>query len=408
MITVTICSPLQLELGGMFGAQWEDLVVRAAPNAFMHPAALQAAAVTGYADIAVLIATDDAAPERLVGLWALGCEQPLRVWPKSLRALPYYYAALSTPVIDPEHSEAVMPAFLAAIARDRALPNVIHLHSFNAEASAYNALRMALDDNGLASLLLGREARPVVTREFGVKHTGSTRKKLRQDWNRLAALGRVDIRNGRAPAAVIEAFETFLALELASWKGDNGTALLSRTRDADFVRRLIGDLAEQGAASVALLRVDGRTIAAQVLMYSGRTAYTWKIGFDAAYGKFSPGALLVDKVTEQLFAGSEIDVIDSCAAESSFMATLWSGRRDMVELLIDVGPGRSWRFRLEAARLRAIHYLREVRDEFRARRAAPKQRKATKPAGGIESLAPDSAARRESGGREAVPKGRAA
>jgi CelD/BcsL family acetyltransferase involved in cellulose biosynthesis len=407
MITVTVCSPLQFELGGESGRQWDDLVARASPNAFMHPAALQAAASTGHADIAVLLARDLSAGQ-LVGVWALGRKKPLALWPQTLQALPFYYAALSSPVIDPAHADAVMPAFLAAIARDAALPKVIHLHSFSAEDPACNALLAVLGRNHPAALLLGREARPVVSREFGVKRTGATRKKLRQDWNRLAALGRIKVRNDRAPDAVTDAFETFLTLELASWKGDNGTALLSSERDAAFGRRLIRNLAEAGAASVALLCVDGRAIAAQVLMYCGRTAYTWKISFDPAYGKFSPGALLVDKITEQLFAGCDIDAIDSCAVEKSFMATLWSGRRDVVELLIDAGQGRSWAFALEAARLRAYHYLRGLRDQWQARRASPKPRKATQASNAAESTAPDSPPQAESEARDAAANGWAA
>jgi len=69
------------------------------------------------------------------------------------------------------------------------------------------------------------------------------------------------------------AFETFLALEKASWKGAQGTALLSDPADAAFVRKLLQQLAAKGDASVALLQVNGAAIAAQVLMYCGTTAY---------------------------------------------------------------------------------------------------------------------------------------
>ncbi len=151
--------------------------------------------------------------------------------------------------------------------------------------------------------MLSESARPFVTREFGVKRSGSTRKKLRQDWNRLTALGAVDVVNDRTPDGAAQAFESFLALEKASWKGAEGTALLSDPRDAAFVRRLLQNLAAQGNASVALLRVDGEAIAAQVLMYCGTTAYTWKTAFNAKYAKYSPGALLIDKITDELFAG---------------------------------------------------------------------------------------------------------
>ena len=159
-------------------------------------------------------------------------------------------------------------------------------------------------------LILSENARPFVTREFGVKRSGSTRKKLRQDWNRLSALGAVDIVNERTPDAVREAFEVFLALEADSWKGAQGTALLCDEKDAGFVRRLVSGLAGQGDASVALLRVDGVAIAAQVLMYCGTMAYTWKTAFNSDYAKYSPGALLIDKVTEEIFATPGIDAIE--------------------------------------------------------------------------------------------------
>jgi hypothetical protein len=172
--------------------------------------------------------------------------------------------------------------------------------------------------------------------------------------------------NDRTAEGAEQAFEIFLALEAGSWKGDRGTAILCDELDAAFIRQLLNGLAGQGDASVALLRVDGRPIAAQVLMYCGTTAYTWKIGFDAEFAKYSPGALLVDKITELLFAGTEIDAIDSCSVESSFMAQLWAGRRPMVDLLIDVGPKRSLRFAMEAQRLLGYHRLRKLRDRLRA------------------------------------------
>src|SRR4029077_8163766 len=149
---------------------------------------------------------------------------------------------------------------------------------------------------GITPLLVSEYERPFVTREFGIKRSGSTRKKLRQDWNRLTALGKVDVVNDRTPEAVGTAFETFLALEKASWKGEQGTALLSDPADAAFVRKLLQQLAAKGDASVALLQVNGAAIAAQVLMYCGTTAYTWKTAYDAAYAKFSPGTLLIDRV----------------------------------------------------------------------------------------------------------------
>jgi hypothetical protein len=357
-------------------AAWADLTKRASPNVFMNPAALTAANEIGFAQVYVLLAWKDGeVPRKLLGVWALQRRKSAPFWPALLEALPYNYAFLSSPVIDPAFVDEVVPAFFAAIEKNPVLPKVINLPSFNAESPDYDAVLKALAARGGEQLRFAESARPFVTREFGVKRSGSTRKKLRQDWNRLSALGSVDIVNARAPNAVREAFEQFLALEAGSWKGTQGTALLCEEKDAGFVRRLVGGLADQGNASVALLRIDGLPIAAQVLMYCGTMAYTWKTAFNSDYAKYSPGALLIDKITEELFATPGIDAIDSCSAEGSFMAQLWTGRRQMVDLLIAVGPRKSLGFTMEAGRQLGYRQLRDLRNRLRAGIWAPHSKK---------------------------------
>jgi CelD/BcsL family acetyltransferase involved in cellulose biosynthesis len=369
MISVTIDSPIP-----DIGPHWDDLVRRASSNVFMNPAALQAACATDFEQIRMLLAWDEGAGTRkLAGVWALRLRKLAPFWPMVLEGLPYNYAFLSSPVVDPAYVNEVIPAFFAAIEQSPALPDVVSLHSLDAESPSYPAMMRELAARGVTPLLLSETARPFVTREFGVKRSGSTRKKLRQDWNRLTALGAVEVVNDRSPEGAEQAFEAFLALEKASWKGEAGTALLSDPSDAVFVRRLLRNLAGQGSASVALLRVDGEAIAAQVLMYCGTTAYTWKTAFSANYGKYSPGALLIDKITEELFSGPDIAAINSCAAEASFMAQLWAGRRAMVDMLIDVGPGKSLGYRLEAGRQLGYRQLRNWRDWLRHRTPAPRK-----------------------------------
>jgi CelD/BcsL family acetyltransferase involved in cellulose biosynthesis len=371
MISVTIDLPSQ-----DIGPHWDDLVRRASSNVFMNPAALQAACATDFARIQMLLAWEEGADTRkLVGVWALRLRKMAPFWPTVLEALPYNYAFLSSPVVDPAYANAVIPAFFAAIEKSPSLPDVVSLHSFDSECPSYPAMLRELAARGVTPLMLSESARPFVTPEFGVKRSGSTRKKLRQDWNRLTAVGAVEVVNDRTPAGAAQAFETFLTLEKASWKGEEGTALLSDPRDAAFVRRLLQNLAAQGDASVALLRVDGEAIAAQVLMYCGTTAYTWKTAFSATYAKYSPGTLLIDKMTEELFAGSQIQAINSCAAEASFMAQLWAGRRTMVDMLVDLGPGKSLAYRLEAGRQLGYRHLRDWRDRLRQRPSAPAPKK---------------------------------
>jgi CelD/BcsL family acetyltransferase involved in cellulose biosynthesis len=371
MISITIDSP-SLDVA----PQWDDLVQRASSNVFMNPAALKAACDTGFARILTLLAWEQGAePRKLVGAWALQLRKAAPLLPAVLEALPYNYAFLSSPVVDPGFADEVIPAFFAAIENSAELPNVVSLKSFDAESPSHSSMLKVFSLRGIEPLMLSETARPFVTREFGVKRSGSTRKKLRQDWNRLSSLGAVDVVNDRNPAGVEQAFETFLAMEKASWKGEQGTALLSDRHDAAFVRRLLHNLAARRDASVALLRVDGVAIAAQVLMYCGSTAYTWKTAYDAKFGKYSPGTLLVDRITEELFAGPDIQAINSCAAEDSFMGQLWAGRRAMVDMLIDIGPGKSLGYRIEAGRLLGYERLRQLRNRLRQRLSPPPRAK---------------------------------
>jgi CelD/BcsL family acetyltransferase involved in cellulose biosynthesis len=362
-ISVTIGSP-----GPDIAASWAALVARAPANVFMHPAALKAAAATGFADIHMLLAwAHGASPRRLVGVWALQRLQITPLGPSFLAAPPYDYAFLSNPVIDPDFTDSVVTGFFDAIERERALPKVIRLRYLDGGAETHAAIAGALATRSAHAFTLSERQRPYVTKDFGLKKSGSTRKKLRQDWNRLGALGAVEIVNERAQAAVANAFETYLAMEAASWKGSRGTALLCDEEDANFTRQLIADLAAGGNASVALLRVDGRAIAAQVLLYCGTTAYTWKTAFDAEFSKFSPGALLVDKISEQLFADGGIDAIESCSPEGSFMNQMWDGRRPTIDMLVDVGARKSLGFRAVMASERGYAQLRGLRNRLRER-----------------------------------------
>jgi CelD/BcsL family acetyltransferase involved in cellulose biosynthesis len=357
---------------GDLGDAWRDLVARSAPNVFMNPAGLAAVRTEEFADTVTLLAWQrDGGRRRLVGVWALERRSAGPLAAGYLAAPPHDYAFVATPVVDAEHGDVVVAAFFAAIAARPDLPKVLRLRYLDGDLPACAAIESAAAE--LPHLVLSDRTRAFATRESGIKKSGSTRKKLRQDWNRLAAEGAVEVVNDRDPRAVRDAFEAFLLMEQKSWKGANGTALLSSETDARFVRAFIAALADDGSASVALLRLDGQAIAAQVVLYCGRMAYTWKTAYDAAHDKHSPGAVLIDRLAEQLFAG-DVDAIESCSPEGGFMATLWSGRRRTLDLLVDLSGRRSLTFRLVAMGVRGYAEAKTMRHWVRGwlatRRAA--------------------------------------
>src|SRR4029078_66603 len=175
-------------------------------------------------------------PARLVGLWAFEHKHMTPLWPSFLAAPPYDYAFLSNPVVDSEFLNETIAAFFDAIESERSLPNVVRLRYLDASSDSFGAIQQALAARGAQTLKLTERERPFATREFGLKRAGSTRKKLRQDWNRLCSLGAVEVVNDRPQPAVERAFESYLTMEAASWKGAQGTALLCDEDDATFAR----------------------------------------------------------------------------------------------------------------------------------------------------------------------------
>jgi CelD/BcsL family acetyltransferase involved in cellulose biosynthesis len=361
MIDITFEAP-----GSLSDEQWDDLVARAEPNVFMSPAALQAVQDTSFAKVHVLMAwavSDDSSSRRLVGLWAMRERRSWRFGPVILDALPYNYAFLSNPVIDHAFGAPVMQAFMAALATTKALPRVIGMKSIATSTAAVGAMLAALEAQGGRVTTVKTQNRPILMREQ-IKLSGERRRKMRQGWKRLSSLGAVEVVFTKDPDAIAEPLETFLELEHKSWKGANGTALLCNDTDAAFIRVLVRRLSEKGQAAIEALTLDGRTIATQVILRSGSMAYTWKTAYDHNYSRYSPGLLLVDKLTERVAERPEIAGIDSCSMERSFMADLWSARQPVADLLVDSRSGLSLTFAMESGRQVARETLKQLRDRL--------------------------------------------
>ncbi|MES2979580.1 MAG: GNAT family N-acetyltransferase [Pseudomonadota bacterium] len=351
-----------------FEQQWAALSLLAAPNVFMCPAALRAVWGLDFARLKVFCAwLEGHSTRRLIGFWALQRASLTPVGPAFLSAPPYSYAFVSSPVLDREHVDLAMNRILDNIELDERLPKVMRLRYLDGDCPSYTALVRALHERGARMFKVSQHERPVVTRQGALqKSSGATRKKLRQKWRRLTALGNVEVLDERAPAAVQKAFEIFLQMEHAGWKGSAGTSLLSDVRDAAFARRLIAELSQQACASVALLTLNHNPVAAQVLLRCGSVAYTWKTAFDAEYRALSPGALLVDKITEQIFASETIESIESCSPEGSFMNHLWHERRSTVEMVVHLGARYSIDYTAVSVGARSYAQLRDLRDKLRA------------------------------------------
>lgn len=337
------------------GQDWRDLVARAdAANVFMHPALL-AAASAAYPErrIGALTAS---ANGRLVGLWAFAqMRAPQSLLPLPvLSAPPAPNAYLATPVIDREFIEPVLDAFLTFIAGRADLPKIVALDAMGTDTATYAALARVLAARGGMMHVFARAQRPKLASKLDAKAyfeqamSASSRKKLRQHRRRLAEKGALDSVVVTAPDAVIRAFEDFLALEAAGWKGRQGTALLNDAADAQYTRAMVAALAAQGEAEIHSLTLDGKPVSMQVLLRSGRTAFTWKTCYDEALHDFSPGTLLFEDYSARLLADANVDAVDSCSFDDSGYMASWQERGDIAQLWFDARRGGATSFALFA------------------------------------------------------------
>jgi hypothetical protein len=168
---------------------------------------------------------------------------------------------------------------------------------------------------------------------------------------RLAESGTVTIAAASAPDEVRSAFEEFLRLEAAGWKGRRGTALASHAPTADFAHAAVHALARAGAARVHSIRVGGRPVAVLVSLIAGRTAFTWKIAYDGSCARFSPGAQLMMEAADDLLSRPGVARIDSCAsAHHPMIDHLWRERMRVGTLVLGPrGGGPVYRLGLAAA-----------------------------------------------------------
>lgn len=184
------------------------------------------------------------------------------------------------------------------------------------------------------------------------------RKEFARQMRRLGELGAVTIETVSETAAVRAGFEEFLALEAKGWKGQGGTALASSEATQKFALEIVSRLSAIDCCRVSAIRVDDRAVAMLVTILSADTAYSWKIAFDEAFARFSPGAQLMLEAASALLAESGVQRIDSLAsADHPMIDHLWRGRRVMGTLV--VGPeGGKLRQRMVVGALRSNAWLR--------------------------------------------------
>lgn len=136
------------------------------------------------------------------------------------------------------------------------------------------------------------------------------RSELNHKANKLRKLPGLSVRFLSGAAASPELLPRFMEVEARSWKGAEGTAILSSPELVAFYQTLTRRLAAAGWLEWHLLNVGERTIAANLAVRFNSTVVVWKLGYDAEYAKCSPGNMLFEHLVKHAYDSGNISEIN--------------------------------------------------------------------------------------------------
>ena len=357
---------------------WRKLAETALePNVFYEPAFALAAAPVFAADAGAMLVWSERGPRRLLGFFPARIEKRrYGVGLPLLVGLTHPYGPLGVPLVEREAAELVIAAWLAHLAAETELPGLVLL-PYLTENGAFAAvlepilrraqIPFADFDHHQRALLAPSGDRALYVERALSRHR---RKELSRQWRRLSEVGAVAFGAAEDAAAVADALEHFFTVEAAGWKGRAGTAAAADDDLRRFVRKAVTGLAAEGKVTIDRLFVDGNAIAAGVVLRSGRSGWFWKIAYDEAYARFSPGVMLSVALTEALVTDARFVRADSCAtADHPMIDHIWRERLPLCNRLIGVGRHAPFAIvrRLEALRSAAIAGAKGVRETLRQR-----------------------------------------
>jgi CelD/BcsL family acetyltransferase involved in cellulose biosynthesis len=352
---------------------WDELAVEALePNAFYESWMLQPAA-RAFARrgslLFVLIYTQDSTSRgpRLCGFFPVEKHRFYKGLPISALALwRHLHCFICTPLLHPRHAREALDAFLDWAARDpRGAPLIEFGHAaadgpfrkllvdcLNQRQAVYQV--PAIFNRALLETAKSAEVFLTATLSPGF------RKEMRRLRRRLAETGHLEFRVLKSEDEFEGWLNQFLELEASGWKGSNGagTAIALSRRQSGFLEEIWREAIRRNRLQLTGLFLEGRPIALGANILAGDGGFHFKISYDEAMARFSPGVLLELDLIQHIHDHPSIRWIDSCATPGHPMINrLWPGRRTMQTVVLSTG---SLRADLFVSLLPALRWLKAL------------------------------------------------
>ena len=235
-------------------------------------------------------------------------------------------------------------------------PGFLHLRDLVAGGPVLAGLMQAAAELGRSAAVVHRVDRALLASPLSPADywTATVRKKKRKELarleGRLAEQGRLTV-DRLAPGDPAEPWiDRFRALERAGWKGRTGSAVDCHPDTLTIFRATVAGAHARRRLHALSLSLDGRPIAMLATLLSPPGAFAYKIAYDEAFARFSPGVLL-ERHALALLDEPGVEWVDSCAAPDHPMIDhLWGQRRTVVRVTVPL-DGRLRRATHDGTRL---------------------------------------------------------
>lgn len=312
-------SDLAAQVPGLFACEAQDLFASPAWFATLH--------AHGFAadmPLRILVAGDPA-ERSLLALPLAGAGE--------IVSLANYYSCLYAPITcGPEFDPQALEAVLRHLRRARGRPALLRIAPLDGAAAFARALPPALAAAGYLTdryFCFGNWYLAVDGRSYATVFAGlpaALRNTVQRRLRRLSREGAwsIDIEAGCGPA-LETAIADFSSVYAGSWKEPEPFPR--------FIPELCRMAAAQGWLRLGVLKLGTRPIAAQLWLHHREKSMIYKLAYDQAFERFSPGSILTAAMLRNAIDTDHATEVDYLSGDDAYKREWMSHRRSRIGIV---------------------------------------------------------------------------